>query len=148
MKPGTVPPFPSRIGVNVAINFPFSVYGGVSSGFQRYDINNLVAIVSNLTVAAVNVAVVLMGYGLITLVASTSFVRFVTYFIYRHNAYKVFPGLRIRPSSFRKDRLREVTGFSIYSSIIDWANKLNYELDEIVIGIFLGPAPVAVWASS
>ena len=134
------------IGVNVAINFPFSVYGGVSSGFQRYDINNLVSIGSNLLVAAVNVTVVLMGYGLITLVAATSFVRFVTYFIYRYNAYMVFPGLRIRPASFRKDRLREVTGFSIYSSIIDWANKLNYELDEIVIGIFLGPGPVAVWA--
>jgi O-antigen/teichoic acid export membrane protein len=53
---------------------------------------------------------------------------------------------RIRPSLFRRSRLREVTGFSIYSSIIDWANKLNYELDELVIGIFLGAAPVAVWA--
>jgi O-antigen/teichoic acid export membrane protein len=134
------------IGVNVAINFAFAVYGGVSSGFQRYDINNLVSIVSNVTVAVVNVAVVLMGYGLIALVAATSFVRFVTYFVYRYNAYRIFPGLRIRPSSFRRDRLREVTGFSVYSSIIDWANKLNYELDEIVIGIFLGPAPVAVWA--
>ena len=53
------------IGVNVAINFPFSVYGGVSSGFQRYDINNMVAIVSNVLVAVVNIAVVLAGYGLI-----------------------------------------------------------------------------------
>lgn len=134
------------IGVNVAINFPFSVYGGVSSGFQRYDINNVVAIVSNLTVAAVNIAVVLAGYGLIALVAATTFVRFVTYFLYRRNAYKVFPALRVRPSLFRRDRLREVTGFSVYSSIIDWANKLNYELDEVVIGIFMGAGPVAVWA--
>jgi O-antigen/teichoic acid export membrane protein len=39
-----------------------------------------------------------------------------------------------------------VTGFSVYSSIIDWANKLNYELDEVVIGIFLGAGPVAIWA--
>jgi O-antigen/teichoic acid export membrane protein len=134
------------IGVNVAINFPFSVYGGVSSGFQRYDINNMVAIVSNLTVAAVNVGVILAGYGLIPMVAATTFVRFVTYFLYRRNAYKVFPALHVRPSLFRSSRLREVTGFSIYSSIIDWANKLNYELDEVVIGVFMGAAPVAVWA--
>src|SRR5205085_8726505 len=85
------------IGVNVAINFPFSVYGGVSSGFQRYDINNVVAIVSNLTVAAVNVGVILAGYGLLPLVAATTGVRFVTYFIYRSNAYRVFPSLEIRP---------------------------------------------------
>jgi O-antigen/teichoic acid export membrane protein len=134
------------IAVNVAMNFPFSVYGGVTSGFQRYDINNIVAIVSNVMVALVNVAVVLLGFGLIPLVAATSFVRFVTYFVYRRSAFKVFPGLRIRPSLFRRARLREVTGFSIYSSVIDWANKLNYELDEVVIGIFLGAAPVAAWA--
>ena len=52
--------------------------------------------------------------------------RVVAYFIYRRNAYRVFPALRIRPSLFRRGRLREVTGFSVYSSIIDWANKLNY----------------------
>jgi O-antigen/teichoic acid export membrane protein len=134
------------IGVNVAINFPFSIYGGVSSGFQRYDINNFVAILTNLLVGAVNIAVVLAGYGLVTLVAATTAVRFSAYFLYRRNAYRVFPGLHIRPSYVRKDRLREVTGFSVYSSIIDWANKLNYELDEVVIGIFLGPGPVAIWA--
>jgi O-antigen/teichoic acid export membrane protein len=43
-------------------------------------------------------------------------------------------------------RLREVTGFSIYTTVIDWANRLNYQLDSIVIGAFLGPAAVAVWA--
>jgi O-antigen/teichoic acid export membrane protein len=134
------------IGVNVSINFPFSVFGGVSSGFQRYDINNMVAVCSNALVAAVNIAVVLAGYGLVTLVASTTFVRFATYFLYRRNAYRVFPALRIRPSLFRRERLREVTGFSVYSSIIDWANKLNYELDEVVIGVFMGAGPVAIWA--
>jgi O-antigen/teichoic acid export membrane protein len=134
------------IGVNVAINFPFSVYGGVTSGFQRYDVNNMVAILSNVLVAAVNVAVVLLGYGLIPLVAATSLVRFVTYFAYRRNAYRVYPALDIRPRLFRRNRLREVTGFSVYSSVIDWANKLNYELDELVIGVFMGAAPVAAWA--
>jgi O-antigen/teichoic acid export membrane protein len=134
------------IGTNVAINFPFSIYGGVCSGFQRYDINNMAAMASNVTVAVVNVAVVLAGYGLIPLVASTTLVRLATYFIYRRNAYRAFPALRIRPSLVRLSRLREVTGFSVYSSIIDWANKLNYELDEVVVGIFLGAGPVAVWA--
>ena len=72
--------------------------------------------------------------------------RVVAYFVYRMNAYRIFPDLRIRPSLFRRGRLREVTGFSVYSSIIDWANKLNYQLDELVIGAFMGPAAVAVWA--
>ena len=134
------------VGLNAAVNFGFSTFGGICAGFQRYDINNVVAIASSFVIAVVNVAVVLMGYGLIPLVAATTAVRLGTYFIYWRNAYKVFPLLRVRPALFRRSRLREVTAFSIYASMIDWANKLNYELDEIIIGVFLGAAPVAIWA--
>jgi O-antigen/teichoic acid export membrane protein len=134
------------IGLHVALNFPFAIYGGVISGFQRYDVNNFVAIAIGIAVAAANLAVLLAGYGLLTLVAATTFVRIIGYFIYRRNAYRIFPELRISPSLFRRDRLREVTGFSIYSAIIDWANKLNYQIDEIVIGIVSGMQAVAVWA--
>jgi O-antigen/teichoic acid export membrane protein len=97
-------------------------------------------------VAAVNATVLLAGYGLITLVAATTLVRVIAYFMYRLNAFRIYPPLRISWSLFRRSRLREVTGFSIYSSIIDWANKLNYQVDEIIIGIFMGPAAVGVWA--
>jgi len=134
------------IGVNVACNFPFSVFGGVIDGFQRYDRNNVVAICTSVSVAIANVTVLLMGGGLIALVAATTSVRLLAYLVYRMNAYRIYPPLRIRASFFRRNRLREVTGFSVYSSIIDWANKLNYDLDEIVIGVFLGSAPVAIWA--
>jgi O-antigen/teichoic acid export membrane protein len=134
------------VGLNVAVNFAFAVYGGVCVGFQRLDRNNVVAVCSSVAVALANVIVILLGYGLIPLVAATTSVRLATYLIYRHNAYRVFPLLRISPSLFRRERLREVTSFSIYASMIDWANKLNYELDELVIGVFLGSAPVAIWA--
>jgi O-antigen/teichoic acid export membrane protein len=134
------------IGANVAVNFPFSVYGAVVSGFQRYDANSLVALCSGVLVALVNVAVLWTGYGLLTLVACTTAVRILTYFAYRMNAYRIFPPLQVHPSLFRRTRLREATGFSVYSSIIDWANKLNYQLDEIVIGAFMGSAPIAIWA--
>ena len=134
------------IGIYVALNFPFGVYGGIISGFQRYDVNNTQAVITSIVVALVNAAVLLAGYGLITLVAATTIVRVLSYFIYRRNAFRVFPPLRIHPSLFRRSRLREVTGFSIYASIIDWANKLNYQLDQIIIGVFLGSPAVAVWA--
>lgn len=134
------------IGLHVALNFPFSVFGGVVSGFQRYDANNAAAIAVSVTAAVVNLAVLLAGYGLVPLVAATTSVRIAGYLVYRLNAYRIYPELQISWSLFRRGRLREVTGFSIYSSIIDWANKLNYQLDELVIGMFLGSAWVAVWA--
>jgi O-antigen/teichoic acid export membrane protein len=133
------------ISLNVAMGMAFSVFGGVINGFQRYDLNNLVGTISSLVTAAVNVAVLDAGYGLVELVAATTAVRLLTYFVYRSNAYRVFPALRIRAGSFRIARLREVTFFSVYILLIDWANKVNYSVDALVIGAFLSTSAVAVW---
>lgn len=133
-------------GAYVTLNFPFSVYGGIINGFQRYDVNNTTAMLAAIAAAITNVVVLKSGYGLVTLVAATTSVRMLAYLMYRRNAYRVFPELRIRRALFRRARLREVMGFSVYAAVIDWGHKLNYKIDKIVIGIFLGSATVAVWA--
>lgn len=134
------------ISVHVAAGMAFGVFGGVINGFQRYDLNNIVGTISALLTAAVNVAVLLAGYGLVELVIATTTVRVLTYWAYRANAYRVFPGLRLRARLFRLDRLREIAPFSLHMLVIDWAHKLNYSVDVIVIGVFLNTTAVAVWA--
>ena len=134
------------ISAYVALGFPFSVFGGIVNGFQRQYLNGAVGFVTAIVVAAVNVVVLLSGYGLAELVAATTAVRILSYFAYALNAYRVFPALRIRPQFFKSERLREVTGFSVFILIIDLANKLNYSTDAIVIGAFMGTSAVAIWA--
>ena len=133
------------IGVYVSLGFPFSIFGGIINGFQRYDMNNLVGVVSSLVIAMINVAMLLAGFSLVQLVMVTTAARIATYLIYRLNAYKVFPALSIDPRLFLWSRVRELTGFSVYVSIIDWSNKLNYSIDAVIIGAYLGAAAVALW---
>jgi O-antigen/teichoic acid export membrane protein len=130
----------------VALGFPFSVFGGIVNGFQRTYLNGIVAFVTAIVVAAINIIVLRAGYGLVELVMATTAVRILSYLVYARNAYRVFPALRIRPAYFRRERLREITGFSIFILIIDIANKLNYSTDAIVVGVFLGTSAVAIWA--
>ncbi len=133
------------IGVYVSLGFPFSIFGGVINGFQRYDVNNIVGIGSSAIVAVVNVVMLWNGATLVQLVFATTLLRIATYVVYRQNAYQVFPALSIRPSLFRWTRVRELTSFSVYVSIIDWSNKLNYSIDAIIIGAFLSSSFVALW---
>ena len=49
------------IGVYVSLGFPFSIFGGVINGFQRYDLNNIVGVGSSVIVAVVNVVMLLAG---------------------------------------------------------------------------------------
>lgn len=133
------------VGGYLSVRFVFAIFGSVVYAFQRYYLNNGVSIGVSLTVAAVNVAVLSAGYGLVELVAATSAVRVLSLTLFAWNAYRVFPGLHVRPSLFRRARLREVTGFSIYMLVLDWSAKLNYSSDTLIIGAMLNTTAVAVW---
>lgn len=134
------------ISAYVALGFPASVFGGVVNGFQRHYLNGFVSIATSLIVAAVNVAVLVAGYGLVELVAATTTIRALSYIGYAMTAYRAYPGLRIRLSNVRLARIREVTGFSAFILLIDLANKMNYSTDTLVIGAFMSTAAIAIWA--
>ena len=115
------------------------MFGGVINGFQRYDLNNIVGTASSIVDRASSTSSCWWpGYGLVELVVAMTAVR-------RADAagstaptpIGCFPGCASAPSLFRRERLREVTGFSIHMALIDWANKLNYSVDALVIGAFL-----------
>ena len=134
------------IALQLAFFFPFSVFGGVINGFEKYYINNIVGTVSNVLVAIANVLVLWLGYGLIELVSVTTALRVLPFLIYRRNAYAVFPELRIRREYFRRDRLRDLTGFSVYLAVIDWAARLTYTTDSFYLGAFMNMTAVGVYA--
>jgi O-antigen/teichoic acid export membrane protein len=132
--------------VSVAIGTACTVFGAVINGFQRYDLNNVAGTASTVLIAIANVGMLWAGYGLVELVLATTAIRVLTYGVYRANAYRVFPAMRVRLSLFRRDRLRELTSFSVFMALIDWANKLNYSIDAVVIGVMFGTGAVAVWS--
>lgn len=134
------------IALQVAFYFPFSVFGGIINGFERYYINNVVGTIFNVVTAAANVIVLWLGYGLVELVAVTTVTRILPFFVYRLNAYRVFPELRIRRAYFRRDRLRDLTGFSVYLAVIDWSSRLTYMTDAFYLGAFMNLAAVGVYA--
>jgi O-antigen/teichoic acid export membrane protein len=133
------------IGAQVAIGLPFTIFGGVVNGFQRTYLNGIVGGCVSLCVVAVNLLVLWTGGGLVELVGCITATRLLGYVAYRLNAYRVFPLLRIRPSLFRKSRLRELTGFGAWMMVQNAAVKVNYASDVVVIGALLTTGAVAVW---
>jgi O-antigen/teichoic acid export membrane protein len=132
--------------LNVAVGIAWNVFGAVINGFQRYDLNNVVGAVGTIVAGVVNVAVLAAGYGLVELVVAITTVRLLTYWAYRANAYRVFPGLRLSVRSFSMARVGELTRVSVYMGLIDWSKKLNYSVDALVIGALLNTSAVAVWS--
>lgn len=132
-------------GALLSVRFALSIFGAVVYGFNESYRNDVVTIATSLVIAGVNVAVLMAGHGLVALVAATTVIRALSLAASVWNAYRVFPGLHVRPSLFRRGRLREVTGFSVYMLVLDWSAKLNYSADALVIGAFLNTAAIAAW---
>ena len=133
------------IGFYVSVRSAIGIFGSVVYGFQRYYLNNVVSIASSVAAAIANVAAIQYGYGVVGLVAATTFVRVVALAGFALTAYRVYPGLVVSPWLFRRARMKEITGFSVYILVLDWSRKLNFSTDAIVIGAFLGTTPVAFW---
>jgi len=132
-------------GARVAIGFPLTVFGAVTNARQGFVLNNLVASATVLVSALCTYVVLEAGGGLVVLVTVTTAVNLAGYAGYAWNAYRVMPDLRIRPSHFSVARWREVTSFSLYLFVINVAAQISFNIDNIVIGAFLGPAAVAIY---
>jgi O-antigen/teichoic acid export membrane protein len=133
------------IATQVAIGLPFNIYGAVVNGFQRTYLNAIVGGCVSLSVVVVNILVLWSGGGLVELVGCLTATRLLGYAVYRLNAYRVFPLLRIQPTLFRRSRLRELSAFGAWMMVQAAASKVNYGSDPLVIGAFLSTGAVAVW---
>ena len=79
----------------------------------------------------------LAGASLVQLVMATTSLRIATYFLYRAQRLPRLPGAVASGRRVSSGRgCRELTSFSVYVSIIDWSNKLNYSIDAIIIGAY------------
>jgi O-antigen/teichoic acid export membrane protein len=134
------------LGLRIAVGFPMTVFGAVTTARQYFALNGAIAIVVTLANAAVTYLVLAAGHGLVPLVAATTAVAIASYAAYAASARHAFPPLRFRPSAFRRTHVREVTQFSLYLFIIDVAIQIGFNLDNIVVGAALGTSAVAVYA--
>lgn len=134
------------LGLRMSVGFPMTVFGAVTNARQRFAINSTVAIVVALVNALVTYVVLVNGYKLTVLVPATVAVSLLSYIAYASVARHVFPEMRLNVSRFSRVRLREVTSFSLYLFLISIAAQIGFNVDNLVVGAWMGTAAVAVYA--
>ncbi|HOC17057.1 MAG TPA: oligosaccharide flippase family protein [Vicinamibacterales bacterium] len=134
------------LGIRIAVGFPMTVFGAVTTSRQYFALSSSIAIAVSLLAALVTYLVLEAGYGLRVLVPATTAVNLLAYVAYARAAWFAYPGLRLAPSLFSPRHLREVTSYSLYLFLITVAAHLGYNLDNVVVGAFMGTSAVAVYA--
>ncbi|MEW8254410.1 MAG: MATE family efflux transporter [Candidatus Thiodiazotropha taylori] len=140
------------VGVTIAQFFIFNIFSGVLMGLQRYDIFNVVNILTTLLKAAAFVLLLSNGYNIVAMAASQMVLGFLGGLYLMHAAKKIAAdhGVRFKvrlkiDAAFRKVA-RKIVNYSTFVLINNLGQKIVFMTDAIVIGIFMPVASVTFYA--
>ena len=133
------------VGARAAIAFPMSVFGAVTTARQRFALTGSIAIGVAILQGGATYVVLRAGYGLITLVSVSTVISVASYAAYAAAARATFPAMRLSPSLFSTAQVREVTAFSLYLFLISIAIHVGTNIDNLIIGAYLGTSAIAVY---
>src|SRR5215472_1832543 len=121
----------------ISVDFLFATPHACLAGFSRWDITNGVWIGVLLVRTALTVLLLRAGYGLVTLGLIQLSVNLAGYLAEVVLLRRVLPNFRIRPRLLSLDRIRPILGHGWNSFLLSIANRVNYQVDSIVIALFL-----------
>lgn len=126
------------LGANVAVGLLGSVFGGVITGLQRFDLERGFRSFSGIVRLVLTVVLLQREHALSTLAAVFLVTTLVENVGYLAVVFRQLPGLKISPRYFNRQTLHECFGFSMWAFLDTIAEKLVDATDTIVIGAIFG----------
>ncbi|MGH7494849.1 MAG: oligosaccharide flippase family protein [bacterium] len=134
------------VGVNIALAFPLGLYGGLLSGFQRYDISSAIEIFIAIVKAVATVLLLKTGGGLVALAAISLLATIFASTLRMVAAHRLCPALALRMRMASRASLKKISNYSVFSFLVIIAGRIIFYTDTIVITTFMGVAAVAYFA--
>lgn len=123
-------------GIGFIIHMPLIFLRSILMALQRFDIlvkRNLVLLTAFI---AGEVILLYLGFGLIQLALLNVFIEIVNVLIFWYDSKKILPELSIKPS-FHIHTLRILWSFGIMKFLNQITSQAVFQLDRILIGIFM-----------
>lgn len=134
------------MGTTVGISLPCMTVTAVLRGLHRFDLVNLVDTAGALISAAATVITLLLGGGVLGMVAINIPVTLAMQAVSVAFVNRAAPELRFGWQGARRESVRTVLSFSLSPLVTNLAGKLKTRTDEVVIGAFLPISAVAPYA--
>jgi O-antigen/teichoic acid export membrane protein len=124
------------VGSSLALNLPFSVFGGIFIGIQRYDVPAWIIGVSKLAGGALAIllaqsthSIAWMGFGMAVTTVGGALGQYIAY-------RKIAGDIKISPQLISKDTGKEITGYCFGISVWTLGLLLVSGLDVTIVGFF------------
>lgn len=126
------------LGANVAVNLAGSVFGGIITGLQRFDLERGFRSASGIVRLILTVVFLQKEHALSTLATVFLITTLSENIGYLAVVFKQLPGLKFSPRFLNRETLHECFGFSMFAFLEALSEKLIDATDTIVIGALFG----------
>ena len=131
--------------VNLAITFPFSLFGSIITAYEQFVFQKVVAIVRIVLNTATMVVLLTMGYRAVAMVVVATIFNVVTLgmnFWYCRHYLKI----KLKFGKFQWGFLKEVSVYSFWIFLNVIMDRIYWSTGQFVLGAYAGTAIVAVYA--
>lgn len=132
--------------LDAASELLFGVFDGTLAGSERYDTINIINVTRLLANATLVVVVLNAGYGILGLVLVVFITRLGQRVWMGLATHHYNPGLALSPALINWQHCRTIAGYGGWASVGVLSTRLIYNIDSLVVGYFLGPLAVALYA--
>lgn len=134
------------VGLDLSIKFPGGVFEGFLAGMQRFEVVNGVAIGANLFRTALTVGFLLAGGQLLALAVIALVSDLLLNGLMAWICLRRLPWLSLGRNHLNRSVLKEVYAYGLWSFLIAMASRVLYDVDSILIGIFMPTAAITHFA--
>lgn len=130
---------------NLAITFPFSLFGSIITAYEQFVFQKVIAIVRIILNTATMIVLLNYGYKAVAMVVATTIFNILTlgsnYWYCKH-----YLKIRMKFGGFQWGFLKEVAIYSFWIFLNAIMDRIYWSTGQFVLGAFAGTAVVAVFA--
>lgn len=134
------------LGINFAIGFPLRIFSGILVANMRYDLSSGVDFAKLVIRTLLIVVCLKKGNGIIALALITSIMDISSYLFKYFLVRFLYTKISLKILYFDKSRLTKLFGYSSYTFVSQLADQLRFNLDNIVIAIFVGLNSITLYS--
>ncbi len=130
---------------NLVITFPLSVYTFIITAYEKFIFSKLLNLIRIILNPVVMIVLLEFGYKSIALVVLNTILNIGTLllnYIYCKNKLKV----KLKFGKIDTKLLKEIMAYSVWIFLNSIMDKINWSLDQFILGVFSGSVAVAIYA--
>ena len=132
---------------NLAFTFPFSIYSSIINAYEKFTFQKISSMLSSILKPILMIPLLLLGFKSITMAITVTLVN-IFIMLLNYSYCKTKLNIKIKFMGFDKKLFKEILGYSFFIFLSVAVDKINWSLDQFILGAVAGTIQVSIYATA